>query len=264
MFMAAILSYFTRNDVLSDANGMEVYDFTGSAVDFINDCLNRFRDAYVSEDKINDIVAKSKTETRKSIIERRFPTKTEIKAGDFGEIVSYYLWTETWGSDSTIRPFKWRWKEYPDMPSHLVDVILLKRVDTDSPNPNDKMYTVESKVWTSPMKEGYSSLTNALEGAITDKTERAAKAIPYLVIQYERDGEYDIAEQVKRFGDPVNNPFDKVHNAIAIVDSSQTNDHLANFNKVLQSTNPQIPIFYLPVNDLKNLYLGIYNQLPNS
>ena len=61
---------------------------------------------------------------------------------------------------------KIRWKEHPDMPSHLVDVILLRRVDEDNACPDDKMYTIESKVWTSTMKEGHSSLTDALRSWI--------------------------------------------------------------------------------------------------
>lgn len=66
---------------------------------------------------------------------------------------------------------KIRWKEHPD---------ILRRVDEDNACPDDKMYTIESKVWTSTMKEGHSSLTDALSDAIKDKTERAAKTIPYL------------------------------------------------------------------------------------
>lgn len=262
--MANILSYFTRNDALSASEGMEVYEFTGNAVDFVNDCVDRFREAYVSNDKINGILANSRTASRKDIIERRLPQETKNKAGDFGEIMSYYLWTETWASDTNIRPMKLRWKEHPDMPSHLVDVILLKRVDADNADTNDKMVTIESKVWTSPMKAGHSSLTDALEGALKDETERAAKAIPYLVLQYERDNEYGKAELVKRFGDPVTVGYQKEHCAIAIVESAQTEGHLANFNKALKTANPHIPIYYLPFNDLKKVYLSMYNQLPNS
>ena len=261
--MANLLSYFTRNETLSASWGIEVYEFTGNDVNFVRECIGRFKDAYVGEEKISRILSKSKKTSRKDIIERRLPKQTHNKAGDFGEIVSYFLWTEIWGADATIRPFKWRWKEHPDMPSHLVDVILLKRIDEDNPDPNDKMYTVESKVWTSPMGVGHSSLTKALEGALKDKSERAAKAIPYLVLQYERDDEYDLADQVKRFGDPVNHPYIKVYNAIAIVDASQTNAHLNNFNKALQAAHSEIPIFYLPVNDLKKIYLDVYNRLPN-
>ena len=242
---------------------MEVYEFVGDPVAFVQDCMDRFRESYISTNKINDILANNQKATRNDIIDRRLPKKTRNKAGDFGEILSYYLWTETWAADTNIRPMKLRWKEHPDMPSHLVDVILLKRVDADNADLNDKMVTIESKVWTSRMEDGHSSLSEALEGAIKDETERAAKAIPYLVIQFERDGEYGLAEQVKRFGDPVTVGYQKTHCAIAIVDSSQTNDHLANFDKALKAANPHIPIYYLPFNNLKAVYLDIYNNLPN-
>ena len=260
--MATIISYFNRNGVLSASEGMEIYEFVGDPVAFVQDCMDRFRESYISNDKINDILANNWRTTRNDIIESRLPKKTQNKAGDFGEILSYYLWTETWAADANIRPMKLRWKEHPDMPSHLVDVILLKRVDADHADINDKMVTIESKVWTSRIDDGHSSLSAALEGALKDETERAAKAIPYLVLQHERDNEYDLAEQIKRFGDPVTVSYQKTHCAIAIVDSSQTNSHIANFNKALKAANPHIPIYYLPFNNLKAVYLDIYNNLP--
>lgn len=262
--MASIISYFTKNVALSTSEGLEVYEFTGNAAAFVQDCVQRFREAYISEEKLGKIVTKSKKTTRKDAIERRLPKQTKNMAGDFGEILSYYLWTETLATDANICPMKMRWKEHPDMPSHLVDVILLKRVDEDNASPNDKMYTIESKVWTSPIGIGHSSLSDALNGAIKDRAERAAKTIPYLVIQYERDDEYDLAEQVQRFGEPVNDPYIKEHFAIAIVESSQTNAHIGNFDKALQTANPNIPVYLLPIADLKNIYISLYLDIPNN
>lgn len=262
--MASLISYFTRNDALSASAGLEIYDFTGDSIAFVQDCVLRFREAYISEEKLERIVAESKTVARKDAIERRLPKLTKNKAGDFGEILSYYLWTETFASDANICPMKMRWKEYPDMPSHLVDVILLKRVDADSASPDDKMYTIESKVWTSPMGTSHSSLTDALNGAVKDKVERAAKTIPYLVIQYERDDEYYLADQVQRFGDPVNTPYIKEHFAIAIVESNQSNDHITNFDKVLQAAHTNIPVYLLPIANLKNIYNKLYLDILNN
>lgn len=262
--MADLISYFTKNDALSLSEGVEIFEFTGNATDFVQDCVQRFREAYISEEKLGRIVAKSKKITRKEAIELRLPKLTQNKAGDFGEILSYYLWTETLASDANICPMKIRWKEHPDMPSHFVDVILLKRVDEENASPDDKMYTIEAKVWTSTMGNGHSSLSDALNGAIKDKAERAAKTIPYLVIQYERDDEYDLADQVQRFGDPVNDPFIKEHFAVAIVESSQANAHICNFDKALHAANPNIHVYLLPIADLKNIYISLFIDIPNN
>lgn len=261
--MASIISYFAKNVALSTSEGLEVYEFTGNAVAFVQDCVQRFREAYISDEMLSRIVAKSQKATRKDAIERRLPKQTKNKAGDFGEILSYYLWTETFASDANICPIKIRWKENPDMPSHGVDVILLKKVDKDKASQDDKIYTIESKVWSTPMK-GHSSLTDALDGAVKDKTERAAKTIPYLVTQYERDEEFDLADQVQRFGDPVNVPYIKEHYAIAIVESSQANIHIENFDKDLQAANPNIPVYLLPIADLKNIYNSLFLNIPNN
>ncbi|MCR5569800.1 MAG: DUF1837 domain-containing protein [Paludibacteraceae bacterium] len=262
--MANIISYFTKNTALSLSTGLEIYDFTGNATTFVKDCELRFREAYISDEMLTRIVANSKKTTRKDAIERRLPTKTEIIAGDFGEILSYYLWTETFASDANICPIKIRWKENPDVPSHGVDVILLKKVDKDNASKDDKIYTIESKVWSSRMKNGHSSLTDALDGAVKDKTERAAKTIPYLVTQYERDGEFDLADQVQRFGDPVNTPYIKEHFAIAMVESSQAETHISNIDKALQKANPNIPVYLLPITNLKNIYKNLFHNIPNN
>lgn len=127
--MADIISYFTKNDILSAKEGVEIYDFTGDPEVFVQDCVQRFRESYISDEMLERIVSKPKYNSRKEAIERRLPKKTKNIAGDFGEILSYYLWTETFAADANICPKKIRWKEHPDMPSHLVDVILLKRVD---------------------------------------------------------------------------------------------------------------------------------------
>ena len=262
--MADIISYFTKNDILSAKEGVEIYDFTGDPEVFVQDCVQRFREAYISDEMLEMIGSKPKYNSRKEAIELRLPKQTKNIAGDFGEILSYYLWTETFAADANICPKKIRWKEHPDMPSHLVDVILLKREDEENASTDDKMYTIEAKVWTSPMGSGHSSLTEALNGAVKDRVERAAKVIPYLVVQYERDGEYELADQVQRFGDPVNTPYIKEHFAIAIVESGQANTHIENFDKVLQAANADIPVYLLPIADLKNIYQTLFNNIPNN
>lgn len=262
--MANLITYFTKNEALSLKESVEIYEFSGDPTDFVQDCVQRFREAYISEEKIQKILAGSRSKSRKDIIYARLPQKTMNIAGDFGEILCYYLWTEVWASDSNIRPMKIRWKEHPDMPSHYADVILLKRVDENAASVDDKMYTIESKVWTSKMDAHHSSLTDALKGAKQDSTERAAKTIPYLVLQYQRDDEYYLAEQVERFGDPVNNPFQKFHYAVAIVESSQRNEHLSNFDRKLLAANSNIPVFLLPISDLRSIYQNLFKVLPNN
>lgn len=262
--MANIITYFTRNDALSLKEGIEIYEFTGNPKAFVQDCERRFREAYISEEMLERITKNSILTTRKEAIELRLPKQAKNIAGDFGEILSYYLWTETFAADANICPMKIRWKEDPDMSSHHVDVILLKKVDENNASQDDKIYTIESKVWSSQMNAGHSSLTDALDGAVKDRTERTAKTIPYLVIQYERDGDFGLADQVKRFGDPVNNPYKKEHFAIAIVESSQKKDHISNFNKTMQTFNPDIPVYLIPIANLKCIYNNLFLKIPNN
>ena len=52
--------------------------------------------------------------------------------------------------------------------------------------------------------------------------------------------------------------------AIAIVESTQADSHIANFDKVLQATNTNIPVYLLPITDLKNIYNQLYLNIPNN
>ena len=56
--MANLISYFTKDDDLSASNGLEIYDFTGDSTVFVQDCVQRFREAYISEEKLEEIVLK--------------------------------------------------------------------------------------------------------------------------------------------------------------------------------------------------------------
>lgn len=98
--MASIISFFEKKVALSTSEGVEVYGFTGNTAAFVQDCVQRFRETYISDEMLSRIVPKSKKTTRKDAIERRLPKLTKNIVGDFCEILSYYLWTETFASDA--------------------------------------------------------------------------------------------------------------------------------------------------------------------
>lgn len=260
--MADISSYFTYDAALSKKHGIKVNNFTGVMVDFIQDCAERFRSAYISDRKINDIMVKKKKAVRNEIIERRLPKEGKNQSGDFGEILSFYFASETWASDSNIRPMKLRWKELPDMASHLTDIILLKIIDPNKPNPNDIIYTVESKSRATVIAGTTCSINEALTDAVKDKTERAAKTIPYLITKYEDDGDYDLSKLCERFCDSVNYPYKKHHTAMAIVNAAYKDKHLSNIDANLLVNNPDIEVYLLPIADMDKMYKDIFTEMP--
>ena len=85
--MVNLISYFTKNSILSASAGLEIYDFTGDSIAFVQDCVRRFREAYISEEKLERIVAESKTATRKDAIERRLPQIKQVILARFYHII---------------------------------------------------------------------------------------------------------------------------------------------------------------------------------
>lgn len=53
--MANLISYFTKNSIFSASAGLEIYDFTGDSTAFVQDCVRRFREAYISEEMLEKL-----------------------------------------------------------------------------------------------------------------------------------------------------------------------------------------------------------------
>lgn len=278
--MAIISDYFTHDGSLYPASGMKFYVFDSSkAISFVQDCLIPFREAYISQDKLVDIVSHFPT-TRKEAISRRLPRKGMVMAGDFGEILTFYLACQTWSPSANVLPMKWRFKDCKKEASKYTDVILFALQDPDNPSESDAMFTYEVKTCATKLnntvykihkrpsfvtyKDGrlHCTLLEAVFDANKDAVERAAETIPYLLTRCEDENLYDLHKQIFRFRKAEKKTYQKEYNAVAIVDSATLSEQIARMPHDLLAKHPNVRnVYCVPMDSLQDIYENVYAEM---
>lgn len=143
--MKKLSDYFTLDTTIHPKKGIMFYTFNNAKrMEFIQDCLLPFREAYIESKKLQDIVTEYSISVQEAV-EGRIPDKGKVMSSDFGEILCLYLAVQLWSTDVTVVPMKWRLKDKKKNASHYTDVIMFKLTDKDNPSVDDKMYTYEVK-----------------------------------------------------------------------------------------------------------------------
>ena len=274
--MPFIDKYFIKDTTTYAALGITAYVFDDTkTAQFVSECLVPFREAYIKEEKLVEIVNEFGT-SRKQEIEERLPKTADVKAGDFGEILTYYLAREVWHPDVNVCPMKWRLKDKKDAASPYTDVLVFKS-DPNGANPNDTMFSFEAKVRATvpsghyPNKKGYKAgkeqcvFIDAVIDAHKDRVSRAAESINYLLTRCKDLGLKVEYKQVYRYAEPFNTvTYQKLFTAVAIIDSAFTAKQLAKLPNDLFATYPNIRVFFVPITGLQALYENVLAQLPNA
>ena len=269
-----ILSYFHRDDTTYAADNIVMFSFKDERRDdFLIEGVDFYRRAFVSdEDLVEDI--KEMGGTRRNRIAEYLPSEGNIKSGDFGEILTYLLFSALF-PDYNVKPLRWRWQEDVNRAVHFTDILWLYCIDPSQPQLSDSLMTIEVKTRaTSPGKD--STINEAIKGMQKDSVTREGLTLAYMKRQYKRDKQYGEARVVERFERAVNNPYHCDYNAIAIVDSSHLEpNHIAYLDKKLTVeiatwnmanavNHKRKSVFVVPVTALKQLYEDMYQNVLNS
>ena len=252
-----------------------MYVFDESRTDeFIQGSLDSYRQAYISDEDLNEIATEMGT-TRNIEIKEFIPTDANIQSGEFAEILSFMLFKNLY-PEYNVTPIRWRWKEEKNRAIHFADIMLLSCPDETQPKDTDKIMTVEVKSRAARPHKGESSINNAITGALKDSISREGKTLSFLIQKYKQNKQFDLAKKVKRFEDAVKDPYCTQHNAMAIVDSSYMDEfHIGNldstllekieyFNETHSSDHRSMAVFVIPMENLKSKYEKLYLEIPNS
>lgn len=275
--MPFIAKYFKEDKTTYASQGIVAYEFDNSQrANFINECLVPFREAYIKEAKLVQIINDYGT-NRRDEIDERLPKEPFVVAGDFGEILAYYLVKEIWQTDATFFPMKWRLKDKKDAASPYTDVIVFK-LDPSGASTQDAMYSFEIKLRSKMEYGSYTETTgykagkkrsvfvDAILDADKDRVSRAAESILYLRTRCKDLNLTPEYNMIVRFTKPYCSVrFKKHYSAVAIVDSSDKAKHISRIPADLFKTYSKVKrVFFVPVNDLQNLYESVFAQLPNA
>jgi len=276
-----LADYFTLNDSLFPDKGLEFYVFDNTKADnFVNECLEPFRDAYIEDSKIKMNILRYNT-TRKEEICQQLPDSGDVMSGDFGEILSYYLAIQIWSPNVNVTPIKWRFKDDKRKASPLTDIILFELADPKNPSVKDKMVTYEVKTRATKLgnmpysihkrpsfvtyKDGKLECTilEAVFDANKDAIERAAETIPYLKVRCKDLGLNELYNQIDRFSDPLTISYKKEHNAVAVFDTSTTPDQISRMPTDLLTAHPNVShVYCVPMDNLREIYNKVYAEMP--
>lgn len=255
--MSNFLQYFEKETYTYKDDSFTLHRFKSSQkAAFIKDCINFFIDAYVSSEKLQHMI---KNMDKKEALECFVPSDTKIKAGDFGEILTYYMAQELWASGYDLMPKKWRWKESPNTPAHASDVIFFKKINKQQSSPDDQIDTIEIKLRTTKSD----AIVCAINDAIKDRTTRTADSITYLIHNYKKNFEFENAKYLERFTNLVDNQCKKNHYAFAIIDTSQLEKSIEKYAES-DKKNHHITLFILPIMELRSLYDQVMEEILNA
>jgi len=273
--MIDVLQFFTKDITTYAKHDIILYDFNDSRKDeFLNHVQGFYRNAFISEEDLQaniDGMGTSRIEEIQAVL----PTDPIIKSGDFGEILSYAIFTQMC-PEYNIAPLKWRWKEDRNRAAHFTDIVLFCCPDETNPQVTDKMMTIEVKTRATEPHSDESSINKAINGAINDSISRSAKTLSYVQQRLKRDRNFDAAKKVMRFEEAVKTPYETCFNAIAIVNRAYMGTHhignidtelinkVRSFNASEVVKHKSMAVFVVPMDDLKNLYEQLYNKIPNS
>ncbi len=103
-----------------------------------------YKDCYIPDSELQQRI-KTFASSKEKELSEILPSEGKIKSGDFGEILSYFLFKEKYKKRSVDGPKKWRWKEEKNVAAPYTDVILFS-IKNAKPSKDDLLISVESKM----------------------------------------------------------------------------------------------------------------------
>ena len=258
--------------------------------EFLNKLPENYKDCFISEEDLKNLISLEENKSRKNVLLNRIPTKGSIESGDFGEILSYFIFKELYKNDKVNGPKKWRWKEHNNKAAPGSDIVLYSVNNIKKPSANDLLLTVESKAKATKGTEN--PIQKAVVGAIDDfgqnaikdsddnitdwknkKVSRLANTLPWLIRKYEDEllkistNKEDINEEIKKINrfikSEIFGEYRKKINAVALIDKDFINDEI--IKSITKSSDPNLDleIFIIGIKDLKIMYKKVYSEILN-
>lgn len=213
------------------------------------------RRCYIT-DTVVDTQAAKNTLPPTSVIAAGLPDPGATMAGDFGEILVYFLQGAGVLPKSAIGLKKWRLKQDRLKPAPYSDVVHLVLPTWPSPSTGDALLCSEVK--TKSTDGDSEPIKSAIEDCEKDRTTRLAKTLLWLrdrAITGSAEGA-SIA-QLNRFIEAAGLPAaEKKFQAVSVVCESLVDGELAD---IPAQASSEFTVVVVAVPDLKNTYTAVFN-----
>ena len=218
----------------------------------------KFRQCYISDNELAERLQDPDL-TNADILDAYLPDKGSVMAGEFGEIISFYLVKSIYLPIQLSGPLKWRIKPDAKRAAQYTDVVLYHLADPISPTKEDILVAVESKVKST--KTNKHPIQDAIDGSAEDRTRRLAVTLAWLrrrAIKTNNKVRRKIYERFIKIS--VHGSYKRHFKAIALIDQSFVDTELAKDKNTTQCLeNTELLVVSIPA--LQNLNESVYSDI---
>lgn len=238
--------------------------------EFVSKLPSEYKNCYISDKELQSRIINFSSSKESELFEI-LPTIGKIKAGDFGEILAYFLFKERDKKQKVTGPIKWRWKQEKNVAAPYTDVILFSIANAKKTSKDDLLISVESKM-KSTANNQYHPIQNAINGAEKDYVSRIANSLCWLRRKYKDESLKanapiaklkELVEMTERFiKSETMGEYTKQIKAVVFVDKSFYDDEVNKSITLPPFVGSSIEIVIVSIKDLKAAYEKVFREIP--
>lgn len=238
--------------------------------DFIDKLSGPYRSCYIPEKELQHRIT-TFSSTKEKELSEILPSIGNIQSGDFGEILSYFIFKERHKKQNVDGPKKWRWKQEKNVAAPYTDVLLFSIKNQTTPSKDDLLISVESKM-KATANNSYHPIQNAIDGAEKDYVTRIANSLSWLRKKY-KDESLKVNAPIQKLKDLVATlerfiqsetvgEYTKQLKAIAFVDKTFLQDEVNKIVTMPSVDGTSFEVFVVSIKDLKKAYESVFTEIP--
>ncbi|KID44783.1 hypothetical protein [Levilactobacillus brevis] len=238
--------------------------------DVVKEWASSFRKKFISNVDLNDmIVATQAASPYKFLTDYIYPDKVSgniVRIGDFGEILvaDYLMFIRNYWIPSLLT--RYSQKQNKDKSTMGTDIFAIKLADKSiSNNPKDELCICEVKTGFSDKAK--KRLTDAVLDVNKDNVEIADRrasvslAATMLTLKRRSDISPSYIDQIRRFQNPLDNPFKESYLAAAVIDETQIRRKSLEAVPTVDSPHKEnLKLITFHGEDLKKLMDALYGE----
>lgn len=229
-----------------------------------------YKNCYIPDKELEQRI-QTFSSTKEKELSEILPSIGNIQSGDFGEILSYFLFKERFKKRNVDGPKKWRWKQDKNVAAPYTDVILFSIKKNGKPSKDDLLISVESKM-KATASISYHPIKNAIEGAEKDSVSRIANSLSWLRKKYKDESLKanapvaklkELVDSIERFikSESVGE-YSKQIKAVAFVDKAFFNDEVEKTVAIPAIKGASFEVVVVSIKDLQKAYENVFTQIP--
>ena len=238
--------------------------------EFIAKLPSPYKSCYIPEKELQHRIT-TFSSTKEKELSEILPSNGNIKSGDFGEILSYFIFKERHINQNVDGPKKWRWKQEKNVAAPYTDVLLFSIKNQITPSKEDLLISVESKM-KATVNNGYHPIQNAIDGAEKDYVTRIANSLSWLRKKYKDESLKEnapiqelkgLVTTLERFiHSETVGEYTKQLKAIAFVDKTFLQDEIKKIVTMPSVDGTSFEVFVVSIKDLKKVYETVFTEIP--